>query len=311
MENTAQLARRLLMQSISSCFSAVKFHFMRGSKKTKTPVPPHPLTPESTILEIGSHRIAVSVEESTHTLTTLLLINGIGANLELFNPFINALNAVDGKERGTIRFDVPGVGASPPTLLPYRLEGLAKMVAELLDELDEDHVDVLGISWGGGLAQQFAHQFPERCRRLILVATSTGAISIPGSPRTIMKLMSPRRYFQPSYRASIAGELYGGHFRRDPTLIRHYSHLFRAPGFRGYYGQLFAATGWTSIHWLHRLKQPTLILAGDDDPIIPLSNARLMARLIPKSTLHIVHDGHLFLLTEAESIAPVVHKFLF
>jgi pimeloyl-ACP methyl ester carboxylesterase len=68
--------------------------------------------------------------------------------------------------------------------------------------------------------------------------------------------------------------------------------------------------GWTSLPWLHQLRQPTLILAGNDDPIVPPVNARIMARLIPNATLHIVNGGHLFLLTEKEQVAPLVHQFL-
>jgi pimeloyl-ACP methyl ester carboxylesterase len=53
-----------------------------------------------------------------------------------------------------------------------------------------------------------------------------------------------------------------------------------------------------------------LILSGDDDPIIPLANARIMQRLIPHARLHVFHGGHLGLVTEAEQLAPVVDQFL-
>ncbi len=58
------------------------------------------------------------------------------------------------------------------------------------------------------------------------------------------------------------------------------------------------------------LRQPTLIVSGDDDPIIPLVNARIMHRLIPDSRLHVFHGGHLGLVTEAGQLAPVVAGFL-
>jgi poly(3-hydroxyalkanoate) depolymerase len=240
----------------------------------------------------------------------LLLINGIGANLEVFDPFIDALEQAGGKKIGTIRFDVPGVGGSPPSLFPWRFRGFARLIAKLLDALGPRQVDVLGISWGGVLAQQFAHQYPQRCRRLILVATSTGAISVPGRPDVLAKLLSPRRYLQPSYLATIAPSLYGGLFRQRPDLARSYAHLLRAPHGLGYYQQLLAGVGWTSLPWLHRLRQPTLILAGNDDPIVPSVNARVMARLIPQARLHIVNGGHLLLLTEREQVAPLIYQFL-
>ena len=267
-------------------------------------------TTATTTITIKGTPIAVAIRPRDGSGPPLLLINGIGANLEVFDPFLDALDDIGGQKIGTIRFDVPGVGGSPPSLFPLRFSGLARLVAQLLDAVGQQEVDVLGISWGGGLAQQFAHQYPQRCRRLILVSTSTGAISVPARLNVLAKLLNPRRYFQPSYLASIAPTLYGGRFRQDPDLARAYAHLLRAPQGLGYYWQLLAGVGWTSLPWLHRLRQPTLILAGNDDPIVPPVNARIMARLIPNATLHIVNGGHLFLLTEKEQVAPLVHQFL-
>ena len=51
-------------------------------------------------------------------------------------------------------------------------------------------------------------------------------------------------------------------------------------------------------------------MSGDDDPLIPLANARLMHMLIPRSQLHVFHGGHLGLVTEAAEVAPVISRFL-
>jgi pimeloyl-ACP methyl ester carboxylesterase len=83
------------------------------------------------------------------------------------------------------------------------------------------------------------------------------------------------------------------------------------PSTWGYLGQLFAIGGWTSLPWLHRLRQPTLVLAGDDDPIVPLLNGRILARRIPDARLHVVDGGgHLFLLEQPARIAAAVAGFL-
>ena len=74
--------------------------------------------------------------------------------------------------------------------------------------------------------------------------------------------------------------------------------------------QLGAALGWTSIHWLRRLRQPTLIMAGRDDPLVPLANAKLMQMLIPHSELRVFDCGHLFLMTRGEASARVIGEFL-
>jgi poly(3-hydroxyalkanoate) depolymerase len=237
----------------------------------------------------------------------LLLINGIGASLELLEPFVAALEgAVE-----VIRFDPPGVGGSPLPPRPYRFTGLCRLIAGMLTELGYDRVDVLGISWGGGVAQHFAAFQRARCRRLVLVATATGTPMVPARPSVLLHMVTPRRYLDPGYLQRVAGDLYGGLARIDAAEIvaaMHDGH--RAGPSRGYLYQLAATAGWTSLPFLPWLRQPTLILAGDDDPIIPLANARLMHRLIRDSRLHVYHDGHLGLVTEAAELAPLVDVFL-
>ena len=237
----------------------------------------------------------------------LLLINGIGANLELLAPFVAALDpAVE-----VIRFDPPGIGGSPRPARPYWFSGLCRLIARMLTELGYDQVDVLGISWGGGVAQHFAAFQAARCRRLALVATATGTMMLPARPSVLMHMLTPRRYLDREYLQRIAGDIYGGLARIDSEEIAAATHHHNRAGLsRGYLYQLAASAGWTSVTFLPRLRQRTLILAGDDDPIIPLANARLMKRLIPRSQLHVYHGGHLGLVTEAAELAPVVDAFL-
>jgi len=259
------------------------------------------------ILTIGGRAMRVAVREGNPGWPPLLLCNGIGASLELLQPFVDALDP----RRPVIRFDMPGIGGSPAPVIPYHLGTLAPLLTGLLDRLGYQQVDVLGISWGGGLAQQFALSRPDRVRRLVLVATGPGALMVPGGPRVLLRMLSPRRHRDPGHAVRIAGELYGGSARKDPALARDLLHATaRSGATRGYYYQLLSGFGWTSLPLLPRLRAPALILAGDDDPIIPLVNARIMHRLIPRSQLHIYHGGHLELATDTERIAPVVEAFL-
>ena len=236
----------------------------------------------------------------------LLIFNGIGANIELVEPFVAALGGLE-----VVTFDIPGTGGSPLPSLPYRFSTLARLAGQLLDALGYDGaVDVLGVSWGGALAQQFAHQHADRCRRLILVATSAGALMVPGRPSALLKLVSPRRYRDPEYLQEVGPSLYGGAYRRDPDLLRKHAEQIQPPGGLGYAYQLLAAWGWTSAFWLRALRQPTLVMHGTDDPIVPLMNAKLLAAMIRDAQLHVVDDGHLFMLTRPAEIAPVVRRFL-
>jgi poly(3-hydroxyalkanoate) depolymerase len=259
------------------------------------------------LLTIGGRAIRVSVREGTADWPPLLLCNGIGASLELFQPFVDAVDP----RRPVIRFDMPGVGGSPAPVVPYHLHTLPSLLAGLLDQLGYTQADVLGISWGGGLAQQFALSRPDRVRRLVLVATAPGALMVPGRPWVLLRMLSPRRHRDPGYAARIAGELYGGSAREDPIVARDLLHATSRLGpTRGYYYQLISMLGWTSLPWLPRLRPPTLVLAGDDDPIIPVINGRIMSWLIPRSRLHIYRGGHLELAADPERLAATVEAFL-
>jgi poly(3-hydroxyalkanoate) depolymerase len=237
----------------------------------------------------------------------LLLCNGIGASLEALQPLVDSLHP----DRGVIRFDVPGVGGSPLPPVPYWLPGLSSWVTALVAKLGHREFDVLGLSWGGGLAQQLALQSRRRVRRVVLVATGTGSLMVPAHPSVLAKMMTPRRHRDPDYAARIAADIYGGTMRSDPAHAAHLLHAAtRAGPRRGYYYQLAATTGWSSLPFLRFLTQPVLVLGGDDDPIIPLVNAKVLARLIPRAQLHVYHGGHLGILTESHELAPVLERFL-
>jgi poly(3-hydroxyalkanoate) depolymerase len=259
------------------------------------------------VLTVGGRTLRVSVRTGTPGWPPLLLCNGIGASLELFQPFVDVLDP----RRPVIRFDMPGVGGSPAPVIPYHLSTLPSLLAGLLDELGYQQADVLGISWGGGLAQQFALSRPDRVRRLVLVATATGSLMVPASPFVLVRMLSPRRHRDPDYAARVAGLLYGGSARENPLVARDLLHATTRLGpARGYFYQLLASLGWTSLPLLPRLRPPTLILAGDDDPIIPLVNARIMHWLIRRSKLYVYHGGHLELAADSGRLAAEVEAFL-
>ena len=240
----------------------------------------------------------------------LLLLMGIGGNLDMWTPLAEAL---PGRTIRTIAVDAPGTGGSTAYRMPRRMPGLARTMERMLDTLGYDRVDVLGVSFGGVLAQQLAHRYPERVRRLVLAATGPGLGGVPGSPRVLWRMATPRRYRQPDYFRQIAGELYGGAARHRPDAVLHGSlaRFAHPPSAAGYLAQLYAIAGWSSLPWLRRLAAPTLVLHGDDDPIVPLPNGRLLARLIPAATLHVVPGGgHLFLLERPAEMAAVITEFL-
>ena len=260
-------------------------------------------------LVIGRQSLAVRVRPGTGDGPPLVLMNGIGAAMDVLNPFVEALDP----QIEVVRFDAPGVGGSPSPAVPGRYCSIARLLGRALDLLGYEQVDALGISWGGGLAQQFAFQNPRRCRRLVLTATATGSVMVPGSPRVLTKMLTPRRHSDPAYARRIAGSIYGGSLRHDTTavpLIADPEKARRGSTARGYVYQLLSAAGWTSLPFLPLIGQRTLILAGDDDPIVPLVNAKIMTRLMRDVRLEIYPDGHLGLLVRAPELADTVARFL-
>ena len=252
-------------------------------------------------VKVFGKSIRVAVWPADEKTIPLLLFNGIGASLELLVPFADAMG-----NREIVTFDVPGTGESETTILPYRMWMLAMLAGGLLDQLGYGQVDALGVSWGGVVAQQFALQNPRRCRKLILAATSPGVLMVPPKLSVLTKFMTPKRFNDANYRKEIAGEIYGGKARTNKSSVEE----FRKASKRGYLYQQLTLIGWTSVPWLAFLRQPTLIMAGDDDPVIHLANAKILTGLIRDSRLHVVADGHLFLISSAEDAAEEISNFL-
>jgi poly(3-hydroxyoctanoate) depolymerase len=257
------------------------------------------------MLKFDGQQLRVGRQSGSGVGLPLILFNGIGGNIELLGPIARWM-----PRREVITFDIPGVGHSPLPALPYRLTRVAYLATCVLDHYRHVEADVLGVSWGGAAAQQFARSHSERCRRLILCATATGMVMVPTSPLVALKMATPLRYTSKSYARKVAGDIYGGDYRKNPDLALQTFKYVKWQSRLGYYLQLAAAAGWTSVHWLHRLPQPTLVMAGADDPLVPLLNAKLMHMLIPRSELKVFDCGHLFLVTRAKEAAQAINEFL-
>jgi len=261
-----------------------------------------------TMEQVGGRTLRVATwrldEESEHP--PVLFFNGIGANIEALAPFADEL-----KERAFIMLDMPGVGESPEPLVPYTPFTISWTASELLKKLGVPQVDVMGISWGGGIAQHFAMQHPSLTRRVILIATSAGMLMMPGSPKALSKMANPRRYIDTDFMMKNFETLYGEGLGKMSGKKGHMSRL-KPPSPRGYMYQLLCMLGWTSAPALpFLLKQETLILMGDDDAIVPLINGKFLDFLIPNAKLKVMQGGgHLFLLSHKEESLAAIRGFL-
>lgn len=234
--------------------------------------------------------------------TPLLILGGIGMNMEMLEPVARAL-----PDRWLISLDMPGIGGSPAPVFPYTIAQMALTLALLLDRMDIAQADVLGISWGGALAQQFAFQHRARTRRLVLAATSAGAAMVPGNPGLVAHLLDPLEYtVEASLRRNLAS-LYNGGGSGRVSL-----NAAIPPSPLGWTCQVSAFALWTSAAWLPLLTLPVLIMADEDDQLVPVANAHFLHNAIPGSRLHLfTQGGHLFMLSHPQQFAEALGRFLY
>ena len=260
-----------------------------------------------TFVRVDGHLLRVSVRGEGRPI---LLIMGLGGNIEMWDPLERELRRLGFQ---TIAYDASGTGHSPPRLVPLRPHGLARQAAHLLDALGIPDCDVVGVSFGGGVAQELALRNPHRVRRLVLASTACGLGGVPGSPIALGLLATPLRYYSPRFLRAVARWMYGPVTSDEDSLMRQQvrARRSRPPTLWGYACQLYAVAGWTSLPWLHRITSPTLVLSGEKDPIVPPVNARILGARIPGATVRVVPDaGHLLLMERADFCAQVIADFL-
>lgn len=251
------------------------------------------------IIEVEGQRLRVAVKSGAAGVVPLLVFNGLGGEMRWLEPLAHALMDVE-----VVLFDVPGLGGSPAPRRPYTFVDLARLADAMLTELGYDGaVDVMGLSWGGALAQQFARTCAPRCRRLVLAATSAGSVVIPGRWSTFLRL------FDPNGGRSLAAEI-GASVPLGSANDDSVDDEATSDDGTGYLYQQLAMYGWTSLPWLFELRQPTLILAGTQDPLLHVANAQLLQCMIADSELRLIEDGHLFVLTSAVMVASLIQEFL-
>jgi len=234
----------------------------------------------------------------------LLLYSGIWGEVGLWEGLLPHLPGFR-----TIAFDPPGIGRSQMPTFPFTMWGLASFGTAVLDHFGIESAHVLGASFGGAVAQQMAFSHPERVRRLVLASTSFGGFAMPGSLEALWHFIHPNSY-HPERLERVAGPMFGGRMRTEPELVRS-MHIRRPTDTLRALYRMAPLLGWTSLPWLWAIGHPTLVVAGDDDPVTPLVNHRVIATLMPRAKLHVAKGGgHLVLLDSAEQVGPVIAGFL-
>ncbi|MEL0254150.1 MAG: alpha/beta hydrolase [Novosphingobium sp.] len=257
---------------------------------------------ETSFVGVAGRRLHVARwHRGTTSPKPLLMLNGIGMNLEMLAPLARAL-----PEREVLCFDIPGVGSSPDPIIPYTIPHMALTTAALLDRLGLEQVDILGISWGGALAQQFAFQHKARTGRVILAATSPGGTMVPGNTAMLAHLADPMEYtVERTLRRNLASIYNGGGSGRVSL------NAAKAPSPMGFTCQMAAFSTWSSLPFLSLLDVPVLVMADEEDQLVPPANAHILHNAIPHSQIDMFKGGgHLFMLSQTERFVRRLRTFL-
>jgi pimeloyl-ACP methyl ester carboxylesterase len=238
----------------------------------------------------------------------LLLIMGLSATaLHWGQPFLEALR----RDFDVLAYDHRGVGASSRLTGPIAIAELAEDAHRLLEALEIDSAHVLGISMGGMIAQELALAHPESIRTLTLGCTSCGGRgSVDPAPQVTQKLaegmMSGDREW--AIRAAWEVNVSAG-FARDTEAWARFLEigLRRAVSVQVIMAQMGAILGHDTSVRLAEIRQPTLVVHGTLDQLLPEPNGRMIAELIPGARLEIRDGvGHLFFWEEPEHSAELV-----
>jgi poly(3-hydroxyoctanoate) depolymerase len=259
------------------------------------------------VLTVLGHEVRVDVRVGPDpSATPVLLLMGLGGSVEMWEPFRAELVARTGAT--TVAYDVPGTGDSPTPRRPLPMWTHARIATRVADAVGLPTFDVLGLSWGGLLAQQVVVSAPRRVRRVVLANTNFGLGSVPGGVEAWRELATPKRYGS-SRAFAHASDALGG--QGTAAAVHTKARLGQPPSPRGYLYQLVALVGWSSLPVLPFVRQQVLVLNGDDDRAVPLVNSRIMSRLLPHGELAVVAGGgHLMLFERTAEAVELVAGFL-
>ena len=255
--------------------------------KSRTTLEASYLGPEDAFVTLLGSRIRVrDTGPNTRALTPVILLHGFGSSLETWEGWARDLE----QDRRVIRLDLPGSGLSyPDATNDYRDTRTVALLVALMDAKGLARADIIGNSIGGRIAWHFAAAYPSRVRKLVLI--SPDGFASPGfdygKPAQVPAIMAAMRWTLP--KAMLKANLdpsYGAPSRLSSTTVTRYHDLMLAPGSRAALLERMKQTVLVDpVSVLPKITAPTLLLWGEKDALIPISNAQDYLRLLPTATL--------------------------
>jgi pimeloyl-ACP methyl ester carboxylesterase len=248
--------------------------------------------------------------EEQGTGAPLVLIPGFGTGLWIWFKQVPAFS----QKFRTLTFDPRGVSRSGKPDAPITIRTIAYDLAALLRALRIKSAHILGASFGGFVAQEFALGFPEMTRSLTLCCTSFGGTHhVPPSVETLQALASTKGLnTEERVRENLLLAFSVEFVERHPEEVEKVIEL-RAQNFvpeHAYLHQLQAALDFDAEERVSQIQVPTLVLTGDADIIVPMQNSHNLAARIPNAKLVIIKGGsHTFFIEQAGEFNAAVIEF--
>ncbi len=238
----------------------------------------------------------------------LVLVAGLGGKGTSWRPFLGRA----AERYRVLTFDLPGSGRAHALAPGATIRALAQEVLELLERLGIERCRLVGRSMGGMIAQEVALAAPERLERLVLVSASGRCDPHLSEVFLLWARMAERGVpAEVRHKSSMLWCL-GADTLADPVRRRAYLLAKReADRPEDYAAQSRACAGHDALERLHALRVPTLVVAGSDDRLTPLSHAEALVKAIPDALLEVIPGaGHLSYLESPDRFAERVLAFL-
>ncbi|KAF0107387.1 MAG: alpha/beta hydrolase fold protein [Anaerolineaceae bacterium] len=238
----------------------------------------------------------------------VLLLHGLGATGASWTPNLPALTAAGFRPLAP---DAPGFGDSPYDGRGWSIPRAAASLAALLDELQTGPAHVVGLSMGGVIAQQFAHDFPQLVKKLVLVSTFSALRpdDLGGWIYFLRRLVAVNLFGLRTQARVVAGRVFPG---ADQASLREMliETISRADP-RAYRGAMRALGLFDSRKWLAEIKIPALVVTGADDTTVSPARQRLLVDGIPGARQVVVPQaGHAVPVDRAETFNRLLLEFL-
>ncbi len=237
----------------------------------------------------------------------LLLIMGLGWTSQMWHRSRPVLST----QFRTIALDNRGVGQSDVPPGPYPIALMASDAAAVLDAAGVERAHIWGMSMGGMIAQEFALQYPQRVRSLILGCTAPGGPNAVQAEREVIQLLFAPRTTPEEMAKAINPYIYDA---GTPDARKEEDLAVRRPWFptaEGYLAQLQGIMAWEAYSRLPQIAAPTLVIHGESDRLVPPENGRRIAARIPNAELVLIpHASHIFPTDQTEAAHRAMLDFL-